>query len=87
MVAASKMRRAQQAVTASRPYSDRLRLMIGDLAAMSSTEDEESAFPLLERRDINRIQVMLITADRGLAGAFNSNILRRVSAESAGFSS
>jgi F-type H+-transporting ATPase subunit gamma len=77
MVAASKMRRAQQAVTASRPYSDRLRLMIGDLAAMTVTEDEENAFPLLERREINRIQAMVITADRGLAGAFNSNVIRR----------
>jgi F-type H+-transporting ATPase subunit gamma len=76
MVAASKMRRAQQAVTASRPYSDRLRLMIGDLAAMAANEDEHSAFPLLERREIKRSQVMLATADRGLAGAFNSNIIR-----------
>jgi F-type H+-transporting ATPase subunit gamma len=77
MVAASKMRRAQQAVTASRPYSERLRLMIGDLAAMTVTEEEESAYPLLERREINRSQIMLLTADRGLAGAFNSNVIRR----------
>jgi F-type H+-transporting ATPase subunit gamma len=77
MVAASKMRRAQQAVTASRPYSERLRMMIGDLAAMAVTEDEQSLFPLLERREIKRSQIMLITADRGLAGAFNSNVIRR----------
>ena len=77
MVAASKMRRAQQAVTASRPYSDRLRLMIGDLAAMAASDEEQQEFPLLERREINRSQVMLITADRGLAGAFNSNVIRR----------
>jgi F-type H+-transporting ATPase subunit gamma len=77
MVAASKMRRAQQQVTASRPYSDRLRLMIGDLAAMTVSDDERSQFPLLERRPVNRSLVILITADRGLAGAFNSNLLRR----------
>jgi F-type H+-transporting ATPase subunit gamma len=77
MVAASKMRRAQQAVTASRPYSDRLRLMIGDLAAMAATDEEQSEFPLLERREIKRSQIMLVTADRGLAGAFNSNVIRR----------
>ncbi|MEX2425742.1 MAG: F0F1 ATP synthase subunit gamma, partial [Thermomicrobiaceae bacterium] len=77
MVAASKMRRAQQAVTASRPYSDRLRLMIGDLAAMAAGAEEQSEFPLLERREIKRSQIMLITADRGLAGAFNSNVIRR----------
>jgi F-type H+-transporting ATPase subunit gamma len=77
MVAASKMRRAQQAVTASRPYSERLRLMIGDLAAMAEDEEARTAFPLLERREIKRSQMMLITADRGLAGAFNSNVIRR----------
>lgn len=77
MVAASKMRRAQQAVTASRPYSERLRLMIGDLAAMASSDEEQSEFPLLERREIKRSQLMVITADRGLAGAFNSNVIRR----------
>jgi F-type H+-transporting ATPase subunit gamma len=76
MVAASKMRRAQQAVTASRPYSERLRLMIGDLAAMAAGEEEQAEYPLLERREIKRSQVMLITADRGLAGAFNSNVVR-----------
>ncbi len=77
MVAASKMRRAQQAVTASRPYSDRLRLMIGDLAAMAAADEEQHVFPLLERREINRSQLMIVTADRGLAGAFNSNVIRR----------
>jgi F-type H+-transporting ATPase subunit gamma len=77
MVAASKMRRAQQQVTASRPYSDRLRLMIGDLAAITVSDEERAVFPLLERRPIRRSQVILITADRGLAGAFNSNLIRR----------
>lgn len=77
MVAASKMRRAQQAVTASRPYSERLRLMIGDLAAMAAADEEQNEFPLLERREINRSQLMIVTADRGLAGAFNSNVIRR----------
>jgi F-type H+-transporting ATPase subunit gamma len=77
MVAASKMRRAQQQVTASRPYSERLRLMIGSLAAMSLGEEEQNTFPLLERREIKRSQMILITADRGLAGAFNSNVIRR----------
>jgi F-type H+-transporting ATPase subunit gamma len=77
MVAASKMRRAQQAVTASRPYSERLRLMIGDLAAMAVDEEHQGEFPLLERREIKRSQIMLVSADRGLAGAFNSNVIRR----------
>lgn len=77
MVAASKMRRAQQQVTASRPYSDRLRMMIGDLAAMTVSDEERAEFPMLERRDLRRSQIILITADRGLAGAFNSNVIRQ----------
>lgn len=77
MVAASKMRRAQEAVTASRPYSDRLRLMIGDLAAMTASDEERGEFPLLQRREIRRSLVILVTADRGLAGAFNTNVIRR----------
>ena len=77
MVAASKMRRAQQQVVAARPYADRIRLMIGDLAAMTSPTEEIRAFPLLAKRPIRRSQVIMITSDRGLAGALNTNLIRR----------
>jgi len=77
MVAASRMRRAQQAVLAARPYAERIRAMLGDLAAMTSPQEEVRSFPLLERRPIKRIQVILVTADRGLAGALNTNVIRR----------
>jgi len=77
MVAASKMRRAQQAVLAARPYADRIRAMLGDLAAMTSLTEAEGAFPLLRRRPINRIQLILVTSDRGLAGSLNTNVIRR----------
>ncbi len=77
MVAASKMRRAQQQVVAARPYADRIRAMIGDLAAMTSPAEEIRNFPLLAKRPIRRVQVIMITSDRGLAGALNTNLIRR----------
>jgi len=77
MVAASKMRRAQQAVLAARPYAERIRAMLGDLAAMTSPQEEVRAFPLLQRRPIRRIQLILVTSDRGLAGSLNTNVIRR----------
>jgi F-type H+-transporting ATPase subunit gamma len=77
MVAASKMRRAQQQVVAARPYADRIRLMIGDLAAMTSPTEEIRLFPLLDKRPIRRVQVIMISSDRGLAGALNTNLIRR----------
>lgn len=75
MVSASKMRRAQQRVQASRPYSERLRTMIAGLSGL--TDLETGGFPLLEQRPIERVGVILVTADKGLAGALNSNVLRR----------
>jgi F-type H+-transporting ATPase subunit gamma len=76
MVAASKMRRSQQRVLASRPYAERLEAMIGDLAALHLDEDA-AAFPLLAHREIKKIEVLLVTPDKGLTGPLNSNILRR----------
>lgn len=75
MVAAAKMRRAQQNVQASRPYSERIRTMISALSGVSDLES--GRFPLLEQRPINRVGVIVITADKGLAGALNSNVIRR----------
>lgn len=76
MVSASKMRRAQQHVMATRPYAERIATMIGDVASAASAE-ERAQFPLLVERPIRRSAVILITSDKGLAGAFNSNIIRR----------
>ena len=76
MVSAAKMRRAQERVRASRPYSERLRVMMAGLSHVQGQIDT-SAFPLLEQRPENSVGVILITADRGLAGAFNSNVIRR----------
>jgi len=77
MVAASRMRRAQQAVTAGRPYADKLADVIENLAARVGTADEEEVPALLRARPIKSVAVILISADRGLAGALNTNVIRR----------
>jgi len=79
MVSASKMRRAQQRVLASRPYAERLQGVIADLAALQIGADEIAQFPLLEQREVKRTEVIVITPDKGLTGALNSNIIRRAS--------
>jgi F-type H+-transporting ATPase subunit gamma len=77
MVAASKMRRAQDRVTSGRPYSERLRKVLGDLASLQLDAEELKQFPLLEQREVRRTAVILITPDRGLSGSLTGNILRR----------
>lgn len=79
MVSASKMRRAQQRVTASRPYADRLQGVIADLATLQLDSDDRANFPLLEQREIRKTAVIVITPDKGLTGPLNSNIIRRAS--------
>jgi F-type H+-transporting ATPase subunit gamma len=76
LVAASRMRRAQQRVLASRPYAERMQQMLADLSALAGG-DEGTAYPLLAQRPLQRAQVILITPDRGLAGALPSNMIRR----------
>ena len=78
MVSAAKMRRAQQRVLASRPYSDRLQAVIADLASLN-VEGEEASFPLLDKREVKHSAVILVTPDRGLTGSLNSNLIRRAS--------
>ena len=75
MIAASKMRRAQEAALTSRPYSDSLNNLLADLAAQPQ-EDEDTVQSLLVTREISRVEVILITPDRGLTGGLNSNINR-----------
>ena len=77
MIAASKMRRAQASVLAGRPYSGKIQEVIAHLAAQPS-EDVDSVQPLLERRPVNRIEIVIITPDRGLCGGMHSNLNRRV---------
>lgn len=78
LVAASRMRRAQQRVLASRPYADTMRMLIGELAAQGAqATGGDVLHPLLEQRSIDTVGVLVLTPDRGLAGALNTNIIRR----------
>ena len=72
LVAAAKLRRAQERVMAARPYA----IKMGELLSGLVGRAEGDAHPLLARRDTGRRRLVVITADKGLCGAFNSNILR-----------
>ena len=72
MVSAAKMRRAQERMELSRPYSDSLSKVIKNLLP----DVDRSLLPLLEIREIKRKAYIVVSADRGLAGAFNSNVLK-----------
>jgi F-type H+-transporting ATPase subunit gamma len=74
LVAAARLRGAQARIEAMRPYADRMReLMVGTAKASASLR----GLPLLERREVATVAVLPLTGDRGLAGAFNAQILRR----------
>jgi len=77
MVAASRMRRAQAAVVAGRPYANKIAEVIQNLAARVAGTQDESVPPLLQVRPIKNITVILVSGDRGLAGALNTNVIRR----------
>ena len=75
LVAAAKLRRAQERIEAMRPYADRMVELMGGVSRAASSV---RSIPLLQRReDPQRVAVVPITGDRGLAGAFNSQVLRR----------
>jgi F-type H+-transporting ATPase subunit gamma len=77
MVAASRMKRAQQAVLSGRPYARKIEEVIRHLAQRVGTADPDQIDPLLRARPIKNIAVIMFTADRGLAGALNTNVIRR----------
>src|SRR4051794_10967924 len=76
MVSAAKLRRAQDRVIASRPYGSLLRKVLANVAAAASGPEGEPAHPLLASRPERRILLVLVTSDKGLAGAFNSNLIK-----------
>src|SRR4051812_48100464 len=76
MVAAAKLRRAQDAIISARPYASTLDKMISEV--MSRAQDGAVSHPLLDKRPVKKIEVLVLTSDRGLAGGFNSNINRKV---------
>jgi F-type H+-transporting ATPase subunit gamma len=73
MVAAAKLRRAQERVIAARPYSRKMLAVIANLAGRV----ERAQHPLLAKRESKKVKLMVLTSDRGLCGAYNTNILRK----------
>jgi F-type H+-transporting ATPase subunit gamma len=75
LVAAAKLRRAQERIESMRPYADRMLELIGGVSRAATTV---RSIPLLQRREsVKTVAVLPVTGDRGLAGAFNSQVLRR----------
>lgn len=75
LVAAAKVRRAQEQVTATRPFADTLAQVLYGLQTRLSLEDVD--LPLLKEREVNKVGLLVISGDRGLCGGYNSNIIRR----------
>jgi F-type H+-transporting ATPase subunit gamma len=76
LVAASKMRRAQDRALSSRPYADRMRAVLSELSGYAETVDPSELHPLLQQRPVRHFAFIHITADRGLAGGLNANMNR-----------
>src|SRR4051794_11574913 len=74
LVAAAKLRRSQDAIIAARPYANALSKVVADLAAVAGAD----AHPLFETRAPNKVAIVMFSSDRGLAGAFNSSVIRKV---------
>ncbi|WP_448563991.1 F0F1 ATP synthase subunit gamma [Trichothermofontia sp.] len=75
LVAAAKVRRAQEQVLASRPFADRLAQVLGGLQTRLRFEDV--SLPLFREREVRRVALIVISGDRGLCGAYNTNVIRR----------
>jgi F-type H+-transporting ATPase subunit gamma len=73
MIAAARLKRAQDAAQSARPYAEKLREVIGSIASGGGTNH-----PMLEKRPVKRTGYIIITSDRGLAGGYNANLLRKV---------
>jgi F-type H+-transporting ATPase subunit gamma len=73
MVAAAKLKRAQERILAARPYAKKMAVVLGSLASRANRQ----AHPLLRKSTGNRFELLVVTSDRGLCGAFNTNILRK----------
>jgi F-type H+-transporting ATPase subunit gamma len=77
MVAAAKLKRAQDRVTAARPYAQKMSEILGNLSARIG---DEFSSPLLDARGDEKYLVVLVSADKGLAGAFNANVIKATQA-------
>ena len=78
MVAGAKLRRAQEAIESARPYAERMRATLGEVAA----SQKDAAHPLLEaREEVKKVEFVLVSSDRGLCGAFNANVIKLATAQ------
>lgn len=77
MVSVSRMKRATQTVVAGRPYSQKLAEVIQNLSTRLQGADADQSSPLLASRPIKQVTAIVLTTDKGLAGALNTNVLRR----------
>jgi F-type H+-transporting ATPase subunit gamma len=75
LVAAAKVRRAQEQVIATRPFADRLAQVLHGLQTRLKFEDVD--LPLLQKRDVKSVGLLVISGDRGLCGGYNTNVIRR----------
>jgi F-type H+-transporting ATPase subunit gamma len=76
MVSAAKLRRAQDRALAARPYAGIMNRVLSNVAAAAAGNEETAHLPLLQVREEKHIQLIVVSSDRGLAGAFNANLLR-----------
>ena len=78
MVSAAKLRRAQERAIASRPYAEMMGRVLSNVAAAAAGNEAMAELKLLQVREEKRIQLVVVSSDRGLAGAFNANLFRLV---------
>jgi F-type H+-transporting ATPase subunit gamma len=78
MVSAAKLRRAQERAIASRPYAEMMGRVLSNVAAAAAGNQDIAELKLLQVREEKRIQLIVVSSDRGLAGAFNANLFRMV---------
>jgi len=76
MVSAAKLRRAQERVIVARPYANLMREMLADIAAAAKSDERALESPWLAVREVKRVDLIFFSSDTGLAGAFNSNLLK-----------
>jgi F-type H+-transporting ATPase subunit gamma len=77
MVAAAKLRRAQELALAARPYADKMREVVSSIASGTAGVKH----PMLQSREVRKTGYLIITSDRGLAGGYNANVLRKLMSE------
>ena len=78
LVAAARLRRAQDQMLAARPYAKRIAEIIADISARSAASGDDLMHPLLQARPIQKARIIVVSSDRGLAGGYNSNLNRYI---------